>query len=85
MWSTRAGPTTPSACVLGTSDWETTKIKENIIKKSTLIVSIALATVGLAYAGGGRIELSQLDFGSPPYVISEPGSYVFTENVTESA
>ena len=35
-----------------------------------------------ALAGDGRIELSQLDFAAPPYVISSSGSFLLTEDIT---
>ncbi|MBN1670076.1 MAG: right-handed parallel beta-helix repeat-containing protein [Kiritimatiellae bacterium] len=49
-------------------------------------LSIAVGLIGVlpavcnSLAGDGRREISQADF-TPGYTISEPGSYVFTENV----
>ena len=45
------------------------------------IAVILLMQMVAAYGGDGRIEISRIDVASPPYVITNAGSYVFTENV----
>lgn len=55
----------------------------NIISRRQLIAYAILLTAGrLAFGADGRIEISQLSFSSPPYFISQSGSYVLTENIT---
>lgn len=52
------------------------------MRKTLLALVVGLFIVGSGHAGDGRIEISQADMASPPYVIANSGSYVLTENLT---
>ncbi len=51
------------------------------MKKLAITVLISFCASSAALAGDGRIEISQADMASPPYEITNSGSYVLTENL----
>ncbi len=51
------------------------------MKKLAITVLISFCASSAALAGDGRIEISQADMASPPYEITNSGSYVLTEDL----